>query len=218
MPAEPTPRRRGRPRGGDAGGRERILAAATQEFGDHGYDGVTIRSIAERAGVDSALVHHHFGSKADLLTAVVDVPISPAMPLAELLEGDLDGVGERLVGFVVTTWDDPAFRARGVAALRTVLGSKDQSALMMGFLSRELMARISQRVGSLGSGPLRANLVASQVVGLMTTRYVLELEPLASAPPQEVIAAIAPTIQRYLTGDLTEAETSERRSRRAPGP
>jgi len=36
-------------------------------------------------------------------------------------------------------------------------------------------------------------------------RYIIKLEPLASAPPDTVVAAIAPTVQRYVTGDLSEA-------------
>ena len=45
-------------------------------------------------------------------------------------------------------------------------------------------------------------LVASQMIGLIMCRYVLELEPLASMDPEALVATYAPTIQRYLTGDL----------------
>jgi hypothetical protein len=48
----------------------------------------------------------------------------------------------------------------------------------------------------------RMPLVASQVIGLILMRYVLVVEPLASMPRDRVIATYAPTIQRYLTGDL----------------
>jgi hypothetical protein len=46
------------------------------------------------------------------------------------------------------------------------------------------------------------SLVASQILGLVLGRYVLALEPLASLPAETVVAAYAPTLQRYLTGDL----------------
>ena len=50
--------------------------------------------------------------------------------------------------------------------------------------------------------PLRATLVASQLFGVAVVRHVLRLEPLASTPHQVVVDAVAPTLQRYLTGDL----------------
>ncbi|HYN18523.1 MAG TPA: hypothetical protein VEY96_10610 [Actinomycetes bacterium] len=49
---------------------------------------------------------------------------------------------------------------------------------------------------------LRATLVGSQLIGLAMARYIIKVEPLASAPPAQVVAAIGPTLQRYLTGDV----------------
>lgn len=93
MSLAPPSRRRGRPMGGGGGGRERILAAAEHEFGAHGYDGATIRSIALRAQVDTALVHHYFGKKSDLFAAVVDIPVNPAQLLAAAFDGELEDAG-----------------------------------------------------------------------------------------------------------------------------
>lgn len=52
--------------------RDRILDAAEALFAEHGYDGVTLRRIATRAGVDVALANYHFGKKLDLFQAVFD--------------------------------------------------------------------------------------------------------------------------------------------------
>lgn len=203
MPATPPARRRGRPRGGSSDARERILAAAAAEFGARGYDGATMRAIAERAGVDAALLHHYFGTKSALFTATVDVPVDPSQLIHGALDGDLDGAGERLVRLVVTTWDAPAFRTRGVALIRAVIGSRRTSSLLIGFVSREIVHRIGDRLGGGAQAQHRAALVASQVIGLIVTRYVIELEPLASTSVDQVVADLGPTIQRYLTGDLT---------------
>ncbi|MBN9177519.1 MAG: TetR family transcriptional regulator [Microbacterium sp.] len=197
-------RRRGRPRGGSSDARERILAAAAAEFGAQGYDATTMRTIAERARVDAALLHHYFGTKAALFTATVDVPADPTQLLPAVIEGDLAAAGERLVRMIVTTWDAPHFRTRGVALLRTAIGSRRAASMLVGFLSREVLGRIGERLGG-DDADRRVALVGSQVIGLIVTRYVLELEPLASASVDEVVAAIGPTIQRYLTGDLQEA-------------
>ena len=105
-------RRRGRPRAGESDARDRILAAAIEEFGGAGYDGATIRGIAARAGVDSALIHHHFGTKADLFGAVIDAPMRPDLALPEILAGPRDEVGERIVRYVLETWEVPEARRR----------------------------------------------------------------------------------------------------------
>ncbi|MEZ3159436.1 TetR family transcriptional regulator [Microbacterium sp. BWT-B31] len=209
----PARRRRGRPTGGASDARADILAAATAEFGELGYDGATIRSIADRAGADPALVHHYFGTKSDLFAAVVDVPVNPARALHAAIGTDLDTAGERIVRFVLELWDERAFRQRGVALLRGVIGSRRTSSLVMGFLSRELINRIGERVGG-PDGHKRAALVASQIVGMIVLRYVVELEPIASAPVDELVTRVGPNVQRYLTGPLSDPTPGEGTDRR----
>jgi len=100
--AVPAPkRRRGRPRGGATDARERIVAAAVAEFGERGYDGATMRGIAARAEVDAALLHHYFGTKADLFAAAVDVPIRPDRFVPQILAGPREAVGEGIVRFLL---------------------------------------------------------------------------------------------------------------------
>lgn len=194
-------RRRGRPRGGGGDARARILSAAAAEFSAHGYDSATTRAIAERAGVDASLIHHYFGTKSDLLAAAVGAPLNPARILPEILEGDLSDAGERIVRFIVGMWDDPAFGQRGVAVLRVALGGGATSALVTGFLSREILRRIGDRIGG-ADAERRATLVASQILGLIAFRYVLKIGDLAAASVDDLVRDVGPTIQRYLTGEL----------------
>ncbi|MCU1473733.1 helix-turn-helix domain-containing protein, partial [Amnibacterium sp.] len=77
MDAETAPPRRGRRRAGDADARTAIVRAAADEFASAGYDGVSLRAVARRAGVDAALVHHYFADKPDLFAAALDLPIRP---------------------------------------------------------------------------------------------------------------------------------------------
>ncbi len=173
-----------------------------------GYEGATMRAIAERADVDTALLHHYFGTKSALFTATVDVPFDPTTMLPGALAGDLDGVGERLVRLIVTMWDDPAFRPRGVALIRSTVGGRRTTSLVTGFVSREILRRLGDRIGRGPDAAHRAGLVASQVVGLIVTRYVIELEPVASASVDRLVADVGPTIQRYLTGPLDVAPST----------
>ncbi|MFT4280908.1 TetR family transcriptional regulator, partial [Microbacterium sp.] len=191
------PRRRGRPRGrSDA--RERILAAAADEFGARGYDATTIRSVAARAEVDSALVHHYFGTKADLFAAAVDVPVRPDLVVPAILAGDRERWGEAVISFVLEQFERPEVRRRAVVLLRTSLGNSLATPLMVGFLRRELLARIVAEL-DVDDAELRAGLVASQIVGLIVARYIAKLPGIADASPEDLVARIGPTVQRYLT-------------------
>lgn len=191
-----TPRRRGRPRGG-SDARERILAAAVEEFGEHGYDRATIRAIAARAGVDPALVHHYFGTKSDLFVEVVDIPLRPDRDVPEILAGPREEVGERLVRYLLERFEQPEVRRRGILVLRGIVGAGPMAQPLAGFLSRELLRRIAAATGA-EDGELRASLASSQMGGLLMARYVLRLPPLAEAPIEEVVARVGPTIQGYL--------------------
>ena len=190
------PRRRGRPRGG-TDSRARIIAAAVDEFGEGGYDGSTIRSIAARAGVDSALVHHYFGTKADLFAEAVGMPLRPDVDVPAILAGSRDEVGERLVRYILEAFEDPDVQRRGVMLMRTAIASKLTTPMLAGFLSRELIGRIARAL-DVPDAELRAGLVASQIAGLLLTRYVLKLVPLASASVDDLVERISPTVQRYL--------------------
>lgn len=190
------PRRRGRPRG-VSDSRARIIASAVDDFGEKGYDGATIRSIAARAGVDSALVHHYFGTKADLFAEAVGIPLRPDIDVPGIVAGPRDEVGERLIRYVLEAFEQPEVRRRGVMLLRTAIGSRVTTPLLAGFLSRELLSRISRSL-DVDDADLRASLVASQIAGMLIARYVLKLPALAAAPVDDLVARVGPTVQRYL--------------------
>lgn len=190
------PRGRGRPKGG-SDSRQRILSAAVQEFGELGYESATIRSIATRAGVDPALVHHYFGTKAELFAESADFPIRPDMVVPRILDGPRDEVGERIVRYVLEAFEDESTRRRGVMLLRTAVGSRLGTPLAVGFLQRELFPKVASKL-EVPDAELRADLVASQIAGMIVIRYVLKVKPIATAPIDELVRRVGPTIQRYL--------------------
>jgi AcrR family transcriptional regulator len=184
-------------RPGVAGTRKRILAAARSDFGRGGYGGTTIRGIAARAKVDPALVLHYFDSKDGVFRAAVQFPIDPAEFIPGLLEPGLEGLGERLTRFFVEAWDSPTGSPL-IAVIRSVVGNDEAAALMRDFVSREVLSRIARAL-DLGQPQLRASLVATQLVGLAMLRYVVRIEPIASARADDIVAWLGPTLQRYLT-------------------
>ena len=184
-------------RPGTGGTKERILAAARSDFARAGFEGATIRGIAAHAKVDPALVLHYFESKDGAFRAAVQFPVDPAEFIPKLLAPGLDGLGERLVRFFVETWDSPAGSPL-LGLIRSVVGNEDAAALLREFVTREVLGRIARAL-ELDQPQLRAALVASQLVGLAMIRYVVKVEPLASASTDELVAWLGPTLQRYLT-------------------
>jgi AcrR family transcriptional regulator len=197
-------------RPGNQDTREAILEAARQAFADRGYDGASIRQIAAGAGVDPALVHHYFGAKDKLFLAVVEVPVDPSTMLPKVLAGGVDGVGERLVRTFLSVWDSPAGSAFE-AILRSAVQHEWSARVFREFLVRQVLSRAMRGLHiDPAEAPLRASLVASQMAGLAMARYIVKLEPLASADPETVVALIAPTIQRYVGEPLPPPRQPER--------
>ena len=188
-------------RAGTSVTREAILEAARDAFARAGYDGTSIRAVARAAGVDPALVHHFFKSKEDLFLAAVAVPIKPEAILAPLIAAGPENLGEGLARLFLGLWEDAALRLQLVAMVRSSLTSEGAAALLREFVSRQLAGRLAIALG-LPQARLRATLAGSQLAGLAMVRYVVGVEPLASAPIETVVAAIAPTLQRYLTGPI----------------
>jgi AcrR family transcriptional regulator len=197
--------RRGGRRRGPSGTREAILAAAGRHFAQHGYDRASLRGIAAEAGVDQKLIAHFFGSKQQLFVAAVGLPFNPGEVLPAILAGDPDSIGERLAALLVEVLEEPELHRRLTGVVRAAASEPEVACMLREFLTRELFSPAAELLGT-DDGPFRANLVGSQIVGLVMTRYVVAIEPLASMPPTAVAAAVAPTLQRYLLGPLGQDE------------
>jgi AcrR family transcriptional regulator len=198
--AEPA-RRSGR-RPGNPDTRDAVLTAAREAFAERGFDRATIRGIATAAGVDPALVHHYFGNKDKLFLAAIEAPANPGDFLPEVLAGGRDNLGANVVRMLLRVWDGP-MRPAALALVRSAVGNEWTARLLREFLVSQVLRRV---VGTLDmpvrEREIRGSLAASQLIGLVMARYVLRLEPLASASPESLVAAIGPNVQHYLTGDV----------------
>jgi AcrR family transcriptional regulator len=187
------PRRRGpRQDGGQA--REAILDAARGQFAAHGFGGATMRAIAADAGVDPALVSYYFGSKSGLFVESLRLPVNPGDAIDALLAEGAHDLGARLVKRFLDVWDNPVTGTPIISVLRS---TSSQPELLREFIEQAIVPRLAAAI----AGPdaeLRANAVATQMLGLAFARYVLRLEPLASAPPDAIVTLLGPTLQRYL--------------------
>lgn len=188
-------------RPGESGTREAIAAAARRQFAQLGFDRTSLRSVAEEAEVDPSLVSHYFGSKHELFVEVVELPFDPATFLPTILEGERSMAGERLARFVLAALDQPEVGARFMAMIRSATSEPEAARLLRELVTQRLLVPIAEGLG-VDDAPLRASLAGSQIVGMVMARRIVGIEALVDADPETLVAALGPTLQRYLTEPL----------------
>ena len=203
MTATNTGRKRpGRP-AGSSDTRDRILANARVLFARNGITNTSIRAVAAAADVDSALVHHYFGTKEKLFAAAVRIPIDPMDIIGPLRQVPVEELGHTIPSILLPLWDSE-IGAGLIATLRSVIAGSEVN-LFRSFIQDVIAVEVGARVDNPpGTGIIRIQVVASQLVGVLMARYILDLEPFKSLPVTQIVETIAPTLQRYLTGDLPD--------------
>ncbi|MET0450075.1 MAG: TetR family transcriptional regulator [Aeromicrobium sp.] len=191
-------RSRGRPRRGDGEDRRAlILEVARRQFAAKGFRATSLRAIAAEARVDVSLIGHYFGGKSPLLVATMELPVDPVEKIASVLAGGPDGLAERLLTTFLGAWDP--HRDVFSSLVRTTLGAGDAEAPML-HIAREVLVSGLTGVLTGDDRELRASVVASQLIGMATMRYVVRLEPLAGTAADEVVQLLAPAMQRVIDG------------------
>jgi AcrR family transcriptional regulator len=185
--------------------REAILAAARAGFARSGYDGASTRAIATAAGVDAALINHYFGSKQRLFVAAMELPFDAEAVRLRVVAGPRDTLGERVVRFFLELWEEPVRRQILLGMVRSAMTDPEAAAMVRRVVIEGGVLPLIAETGVTHSA-LRATLVGSQLMGLALIRYVLCVEPLASASIDSAVAAVGPTIQRYVTDPLDPAK------------
>ncbi|MFX4272593.1 TetR family transcriptional regulator [Propionibacteriaceae bacterium Y1685] len=195
--------RRG-PRTGGGSTRTDILAAAEREFAEQGYEGATVRRIAAAAGVDPAMINHHFGSKDELLMAVMELPLDPRPMVEQALSDRSVGPGKSLLRTALAAWETRPGQLT-IGLLRSSLQRDHTVAVLRQVLARRVLGPALDALDvPANEREWRAALLASQMVGLIMVRHVIRIEPLASADHDQVVGLIGPTLDRYLMADLDD--------------
>lgn len=182
-----------------------VLQAARAAFASRGYALTTIKSVAAAAGVAPGVVRSLYTNKERLFTAAMRLPFDPADAVPQLLAPGLDGMGERLVRLTLALVSDADVRRDLVRLLRsdTAAGatsdgsSVDQLRAVSEFLSSTVIDRVVAAVG-MPDARMRVAVISSYLMGIVTSRYVLKLEPLASASDDDVVAMVGPAVQALL--------------------
>ena len=176
--------------------RTEILDAAGEQFAELGYDRASIRGIAAAAGVDAALVHHYFGTKEKLFLAAVAVPFDPISVTREIASAPSDFRGRQMVRTFLSVWENPVARTPALALLRSAMAHESAATLLRQFATRVMLSRVAPLI----EGPdaeLRAEAAISHMLGIAFARYVVKIEPLATASVNDLVELVGPTLQRY---------------------
>ncbi len=171
---------------------------------ENGYQAASLRAVARRAGVDPGTVRHWFPDKARLLTATLGVAgIEPDRVVERVSAGPVASRGERLAEAVIGIWDfDGGDPVRVV--IPAVMSDAELRGLLPQFIGAAILAPVMRALDA-PDAALRTGLVASQMSGVLLTRYLIPVEPLASLATADVARLVGPTLQRYLTGPLPDA-------------
>ncbi|RII12507.1 transcriptional regulator BetI [Streptomyces sp. YIM 130001] len=203
MTAAGTPRRRGRPSRTEAASgpatRDRILDAAREEFSERGYDKTSVRGIAKAAGVDPALVHHYFGKKEDVFGAAVEQSFAPALAIPDAIAAaGPEKAGESMARHLFGVWENPVTRLPVLAVMRSAFTNETAAATLRKLIEKRLLARVACTL-DVPDPEFRAQLAAGHLIGIAMLRYVVKMEPIASADVEDIVTMVAPTLERYLT-------------------
>jgi AcrR family transcriptional regulator len=180
------------------------LQVARELFMREGYNDVSLRTIAAQAGVDVALISYYFGSKRGLFGATLELIANPADIMRDLLKGDLETLAPRALRTLVTTWDHPVAGAPLRTMFRAVAADPALASVVRGALETELVDLVAARLGG-ATARTRAGLFASQMAGVIVSRYLLMLEPIASMSVDEIVRGLGPGLTLTLRGPARSA-------------
>jgi AcrR family transcriptional regulator len=170
---------RGRPKGNPPT-RERIVETARELFLRQGFRRTTVRAVAARAGVDSALISYHFGSKQGLFAEAMRVACGRTLDLAKVLDGPREGLADRLLRSVTDGWD-----ATDPAENRLALQDEDVMRILRDYLETEVIGGLAEYLGG-SDATERATAAVTLIGGLIFTRYLSPLAPTAAMTPDDV--------------------------------
>lgn len=193
-----------------------MLEVARRRFLAEGYQAVTMRSIAAEAGVDAALISYFFGSKQGLFAATLALAANPAKVLGAALPGPPETLPERLVRALVTTWDGEETGAPLRAFVRAAAAEPEVGRLLREFVQREMVDRITEQLGGRDARQ-RAGVLTIQLSGVIFSRYVIEVEPAASMPVDELVRLLAPGLRATLRPAGPHLHPADYSAARRPG-
>jgi len=158
-----------------------------------------MRAIAKAAGVDPSLPRHYFPSKSALFVEALGPVDQIDRNLGRVLVVPTERMGETMLGMILEVWDSPELGARMRILVQSAAGTPEIAQIARSILFERLLLPIATSIGP-EDAPARAAAALSQLLGLVVARYILRLEPIASATREDLLKRFAPAVQRLITG------------------
>lgn len=182
--------------------KQHIIAAARSEFVTQGYDHTTLRSIARGAGCDPALITYYFGTKQKLFRACMDLPLDPASEIIALLMPGPKEAARRLVDYILDLYEHKLTSETLTALMRALTTDTSTSQRFRTYIRTDVLEQVSDYLATDPADARRLGemleLLLSMLYGVVTMRYIIALEPLASMPRQRIHATLTPFIQERI--------------------
>lgn len=179
--------------------KERIAEAARRLFAERGFERTTIRAVATEAAIDPSMVMRYFGSKDGLFAAVSAFDLG----LPRIADLPRDEIGKRLVQHFIQRWEGDPDNGL-VILLRAASSNEDARNRIREVVRGQVQLLVSEVVEDEREAALRAELVASQILGLALCRFILELPLLSSIGPEALADCVGPVLQEHIFGGTTE--------------
>ena len=179
--------------------KQAVVDAARAVSARQGYVNVTIKGVAAAAGVAPDMVRRYFNNRDEIFAAVLKLPFDPVSAITQLLSPGVEGLAERLVRTTLKMLSEPETREQIALMVRDGVGAAKVAASLREFLESLIIDRVAGVLG-VPDARMRVTLATSYLVGVVTTRYVMNMEPLASASEDEVVRLVTPAVQTALSG------------------
>lgn len=176
-----------------------VLDAARGVYARQGYVTVTMKGVAAAAGVAPDVVRRYYNSREQLFAAAMRLPFDPGAAITALLAPGIEGLGERLVRVTLKMLAEPETRDQLALMVRDGADAAKATAALREFMESVFIDRVAGVLG-VPDARMRVTLAMSYLVGVASARYVMRLEPLASASEDEVVRLVAPAVQTALSG------------------
>jgi AcrR family transcriptional regulator len=175
-----------------------VLDTARTAYASRGYLGTTLKGVAAAAGVAPDVLKKYFDNRESLFAAAMRLPFDPVSSINALIAPGIDGLGERLVRVTLRMLDDPATLTQLQELMEPGGKSSAAVATVREFLESAVVDRVATVLG-VADARLRVNVAVAHLIGAVACRYVLEIEPFASATEDQFVALVAPSMQNALT-------------------
>lgn len=137
----------------------------------------------------------------DSVARQLHLPFGTPEFIDRIIRGGVNQAGRRTLHMLITTWDATGGGPFAASAIATA-GLAKTADIAQGLFIGPVFDPLLRALGA-DQITFRASLCASQLVGLGIMRYGVRIEPIQSMDVDTLVDAVAPTLQRYLVGELS---------------